>query len=60
MEKSNCRAAVEGVVIERTRTLVGVLRKGEINVEGSAKCFFAEDKGELGDDFVVGFDDRVK
>lgn len=58
MEKSNRQAAGEGDVIEGTRSLVGVLRKGEISVEGSAKYFFAEDIGELGDDFVVGVVDR--
>lgn len=40
MEKSNCRAAGEGDVIEGTQSLVGVLRKGEFSVEGSAKYLF--------------------
>lgn len=32
MEKSNCRAAGEGDVIDGTRSLVGALCKGEISV----------------------------
>lgn len=58
MEKSNCRATGEGDVIEGTRRLVGALRKGEISVEGSAKYFIVEDKGEQGDYFVVEVVDR--
>lgn len=52
-EKSKCRAAGEGEVIEGTRCLIGVFFKGEISEEGNAKYCLAEDKEDLGDGFLV-------